>query len=121
MKKILAIDDQEDITYSIQRILSSKYDVVVCNNGKDAIEKLSKDKFDLILLDLMMPEMDGWAVLAEVRTSSDVLDNDVPIIILSALTDKVNKGMSEGQVKDYIDKPIDNDELLSRINAVIGN
>lgn len=120
MKKIIAIDDQTDILYSLKRVLEPKYEVTTSTSGAEALEKLKKETYDLVLLDLMMPGMDGWAVLAEIKTDPKI-KNDIPIIILTAMTDKVNKAMSAGQVKDYVEKPINGPDLLSRIQKVIGS
>lgn len=121
MKKILVVDDQEDVVYTVERILSGKYEIVKCYGGADALAKLKADKFDGVILDIMMPEVDGWAVLDDVRAGKDGIDKDTKILILTALTDKVSKSMADGKVSDYIEKPIDNDNLLSRVEKVVGS
>jgi DNA-binding response OmpR family regulator len=91
------------------------YGTSVCHNGKDAIKLLKETKFDLVLLDVMMPQMDGYMTLTEVRKFSDV-----PIIMVSAKGEPMDKisGLDYG-ADDYVTKPFEPQELLSRIKALL--
>ena len=114
-QKILVADDEA----SIRRILETRlkmvgYDVVVTEDGEEAVEVFNKENPDLVVLDVMMPKMDGYGVTREIRRVSDV-----PIIILTALGDVSERitGLELG-ADDYVVKPFDPKELLARVKAV---
>jgi DNA-binding response OmpR family regulator len=117
MKKILVIEDNKDILENTAEILElSHYHVFAACNGKEGIEKALSVKPDLILCDIMMPELDGYGVLHMVQHNPEL--QNTPFIFLTAKTEKdeVRKGMSLG-ADDYITKPYDPTDLL---NAVEG-
>ncbi|OQX56163.1 MAG: hypothetical protein B5M53_02890 [Candidatus Cloacimonas sp. 4484_209] len=119
MKKILVVDDEQDILELISIILSEKDTVVYkAKDGLTAIDIARKEKPDLILLDVMMPEMDGWEVLKILKI--DEIAKDIPVVILTCKTETKDKvlGIQEGAV-DYITKPFDPDYLHRRINEII--
>ena len=96
-------------------ILSNEYDVIEAKNGEEALRIFKKTELDLIILDLMMPFMNGWEVCAEVRKF-----NSIPILMLTArneLKDRIH-GLDIG-ADDYIIKPFEPEELLARIKAVL--
>jgi len=113
--RILVVDDEERILHFLRsKLRASGYDVIVASDGAEALEKLYTENPDLIVLDLLMPRMDGFEFLHEVRTYSAL-----PVIILSARdadTDKI-KGLRLG-ADDYLPKPFNPDELVARIEAV---
>ena len=113
---ILVVDDEEDMRSLVEMyLLNSGYHCLLAGNGKEAIEYLDKEVVDLILLDIMMPEMDGFTVCEEIRKKFDV-----PIIFVSAKGeewDKV-KGLKLGG-DDYIVKPYNPGELVARVEAVL--
>ena len=120
MKKILIVDDDPDIVYSIKRGLESlgeEYEMVGANGGKDAIQKLEEFTPDLILLDIMMPDMNGWDVVAKVRERSDL--KTIPIVFLTAKDDAISKGMASLGVDDYIVKPVEIHELNNRLRKIL--
>lgn len=114
--KILVVDDEEKIR-NIVRMYFTKEGFVVDEaiNGIQALEKLSSDKYDLIILDIMMPGVDGWTVCREVRAKSSV-----PIIMLTAKGEEVDRivGLEMG-ADDYVVKPFSPRELLARVKAVL--
>ncbi len=113
--KILIVDDDDNICQLLTLYLVKEgYGAEVCHNGKDAIKLIKETKFDLVLLDVMMPEMDGYMTLTEVRKFSNV-----PIIMVSAKGEPMDKisGLDYG-ADDYVTKPFEPQELLSRIKAV---
>ena len=117
MKKILVIEDSKQILENTAELLElSNYDVYTAENGKIGIEQALANKPDLILCDIMMPELDGYGVLHMVQKSPDL--QNTPFIFLTAKTEQsdLRKGMSLG-ADDYISKPYDATELL---NAVEG-
>jgi CRP/FNR family cyclic AMP-dependent transcriptional regulator len=117
MKKILLIEDNEDIRSNTAEILElSSYEVIVAENGKAGVAKALESKPDLIICDIMMPELDGYGVLHAIQRNEDI--KNTPFIFLTAKTERndIRKGMESG-ADDYITKPFDGTELL---NAVSG-
>ena len=113
-EKILVIDDEETTVQLISILLERRgYEVIKAYRAEDGLRKAYRTHPDLVLLDIMMPEMDGWEVCRRLRELSDV-----PIIFLTARTEirDVVKGLEMG-ADDYIVKPYDNDELVARVRA----
>lgn len=113
---ILVADDERNIVQLIKLYLANEgYRVEVAYNGQEALEKFKAAHPDLIVLDLMMPELDGWEVCRRLRHESDV-----PIIILTARTEDVDKivGLELG-ADDYVTKPFNPRELAARVKAVL--
>ena len=114
--KILLVDDDPNIRQLVNLYLKKEdYDVVLADRGDTALEKFKSDAPNLILLDLMLPGMDGWQVCREVRKVSNI-----PIIMLTAKDETFDKvlGLELG-ADDYVVKPFDAKELVARIKAVI--
>lgn len=117
MKKILVVDDQIDIIFTVKKIfeeLSDQYEIIGADSGKQCIEFLkNNEKPDLILLDIMMPEMSGWEVVNQLRENE--LWRSIPVVFLTARTDNtaVNAGKFLGE--DYIEKPFEKDDFIRRI------
>ena len=112
--KILVIDDEETTVQLLAILLEHKgFNVVKAYSAEDGLRKAYRTHPDIVLLDIMMPDMDGWEVCRRLRELSDV-----PIIFLTARTDirDVVKGLEMG-ADDYVLKPYDNDELVARIRA----
>lgn len=117
MKKILVIEDNKEILENTAEILElSHYHVLEASNGKEGVEKALSAKPDLILCDIMMPEIDGYGVLHMVQKNPDL--QNTPFIFLTAMTEKeeIRKGMSLG-ADDYITKPFDPTDLLNAIES----
>ena len=115
--KILVVDDQPINVQLLKRKLErDKLEVVTANNGLEALEQVKAHKPDLILLDLMMPDMDGMEVAQRLAASSET--RSIPIIFVSARSTKESKleGLNVGAV-DYITKPIDLDETIARVQT----
>ncbi len=115
--KILIVDDVAKNIQVVGNILQShNFDIYFANNGKNALRQIRINTFDLILLDVMMPEMDGFQVCAEIKKLKHA--KDTPIIFLTAKTDieSIVKGFESGGV-DYITKPFNSIELLARIKT----
>lgn len=117
MKKILLIEDNDDIRNNTAEILElSNYKVIAAENGKVGIEKAIGSKPDLIICDIMMPELDGYGVLHAVQ-KNDTIKN-TPFIFLTAKTERseMRKGMELG-ADDYITKPFNGTELLNAVDS----
>lgn len=114
-KKILVIEDQEDVRENIEELLQlSNYEALTAANGKEGVKKALEMKPDLILCDIMMPEMDGYEVLYLIGKNPEIASK--PFIFLTAKTEKADfrKGMNLG-ADDYITKPYEEMELLGAI------
>ena len=117
-KKILVVDDEDDILNFLELVLSEKgYDVATASGGQEALTKAQLERPDLVLLDIMMPQMDGWEVLKLLCVDEDTAE--VPVAMLSARTEARDRvqGLQEGAI-DYICKPFSLSELLGKIEAI---
>ncbi len=118
--KILIVEDNEEMSDFLLKILSPYYDIQTAANGREAIQKINNTQFDLITSDVMMPEMNGFE-LRSIISKNDQL-RQTPFIMLTASSlekDKL-KGLSLG-IDDYITKPFNSRELLARINNLLKN
>ena len=114
MYNILVCDDEKDIVSALKIYLGSEgYTVYEAYNGKEALEVLEKEEIHLVLLDLMMPVMDGMSAMIEIRKKSNV-----PVILLTAKSEDTDKilGLNVG-ADDYITKPFNPVELLARVRS----
>lgn len=114
-KKILLVEDEANIRELLRLYLEREgYTVLEAENGVEGIKKWKSDKPDMLLLDVMMPVMDGWAVCREIRAESDV-----PIIMLTAKGETADRvsGLEMG-ADDYIVKPLEMPEVIARVRAV---
>ena len=114
-KKILIVEDEANIRELLRLYLEREgYTVIEAENGVEGIKKWKSDKPDMLLLDVMMPVMDGWAVCKEIRAESDV-----PIIMLTAKGETADRvsGLEMG-ADDYIVKPLEMPEVIARVRAV---
>ena len=117
-KTILVIDDDPTVSELIKRQLTkdASYNVIIANNGKDGLKLAKEIKPNLITLDILMPEMDGWSVLRTLKADPEV--SNIPVIMASILDEK-NKGFSLG-ASDFVSKPIEKESLLNSIENLIG-
>lgn len=116
MIKILIAEDEERMRDILKEYLSFEgYDYEEAKDGEEAISMFNKDKYSLVLLDVMMPRVDGWGVLREIRKTSDV-----PVIMITARGEEYDRlfGFELG-VDDYIIKPFSPKEVMARLKAVI--
>jgi len=119
-KKLLIVDDESDIRLTLGSFLSSNnFTVDQAGDGDECLEKLNADKYDCLILDLLMPRMDGYSVIRHI--SGDVLES-MPVIILTAKTD--DKDILQGYALGasyYITKPFDNRTVLNAVKYLIGD
>ena len=117
MIKILIVEDNNNLRKMIDIYLKqNQFETYVASNGLEALDVLDKNRIDLIICDIMMPKMDGFELIEEIRSVYD----DLPIIIVTAKESKEDKiaGFKLG-TDDYMTKPIDLEELLMRIQALL--
>lgn len=113
---LLVIDDDTAVTELLSMLLKSQgYEVTTVNSGAEGVAQTREKNLDLIVLDLMMPEMDGWEVCKAIRSFSNV-----PIIILSALNDPtVIASILDAGADDYLTKPTPSSVLAAHINKLV--
>jgi len=124
MKKahVLVVDDEEDIRFLLRRILEkANYGVSEAENAQKALKLLSENKFDLILLDVMMPDMDGVELSRKIREDEKL--KNIPIIMLTVMSATEDKewGFDYGLCNAYVTKPIIRNMLLNTIKWVLEN
>ncbi len=114
-KKILVVDDEENIVEFLESILKKEeFLVVTAGSGEEALRKFKAESPEMVLLDVMMPDMDGFEVCQQLRSTSDV-----PVVMLTARDEDMDKiiGLEMG-ADDYVVKPFNPKELVARINAI---
>ncbi len=121
-KKILLVDDDPDFVEAVRVIVESGgYDVRVAYDGQEGLEAVAEEKPDLIVLDVMMPVMNGHAACA--RLKADKATASIPIILLTAVAERVttstytHRDMLESEAEDYMPKPVEPAELLALIKS----
>lgn len=117
-KKILVVDDEDDILHFLELVLQEKgYEVITASGGHEALTRAQIDKPDLVLLDIMMPQMDGWEVLKLLRVDEET--TRIPVAMLSARIEAKDRvqGLQEGAI-DYICKPFSLLELFEKIDTI---
>ena len=116
MNKVLIIDDDKELCALIKRsVLSEDIEADFCNTGKEGLQKLKEREYQLVILDVMMPGMDGFETLEEIRKESSL-----PILMFTSKNDSASKvrGLRAG-ADDYLTKPFSVDELLARLRVTI--
>ena len=117
MFNILVVDDDKNIRFVMKEVLEAyQYQVFTATDGEDAFEVLVKEHIDLVIVDIMMPKMDGYEFTKELRA----FNQELPILMVSAkqLAEDRKKGFVAG-IDDYMTKPLDSEELLLHINALL--
>ena len=120
VKRVICVEDEAEMIDLIRLILSRKgFEVIGANGGKQGLEMIREQKPDLILLDLMMPDMDGWEVYQQVK--ADEATRDIPVIVVTAKAQSIDKvlGLHIAKVDDYISKPFSPQELMDSVEQVL--
>ena len=116
MNKILIIDDDRELCALIKRSVQSEHiEADFCNTGKEGLQKLKEQEYQLVVLDVMMPGMDGFETLEEIRK-----ENSLPILMFTSKNDSISKvrGLRAG-ADDYLTKPFSTTELMARIRVAL--
>jgi DNA-binding response OmpR family regulator len=114
-KRVLIVDDERAILTVLGiRLRVSGYDVVTASNGEQALDLVKSRCPDIVLLDVIMPGMDGFEVLQKLRAVSEL-----PVIVISAKSENVRKALSLG-ANDFLAKPLDVDEMVRKIEGLLG-
>ena len=124
--KILVVDDDPDILDAVVMILESQsYEVITARDGAEGLATLREEKPDLMILDLMMPKMDGFAVCKELQDPRWAKYRDIPILVLTSVREEASRRRYELEtgleldVDDYVEKPMAPEILLERVNRLI--
>ncbi len=116
VKKILIIDDDPHIIKMVEhRLQANDYEVIVAYDGKEGFEKFHEESPDLVILDILMPKMDGYTFVRELKKET----RQIPVIVLSAKSGMTDLFEAEG-ITDYIVKPFEPGDLLARIKRLLG-
>jgi two-component system response regulator VicR len=119
-KRLAYIEDETEMIDLVRLILGRRgYTVMGANGGREGIDLIRQELPDLVLLDLMMPDMDGWDVYHQIK--SDEMTRDIPVIVITAKALNIDKvlGLQVAKVEDYIAKPFSPQELLERVDQVL--
>ena len=122
MRKVVCIEDEVEMIELVKLILSRhKFEVVGAYGGQEGLNKIAEVQPDVVLLDLMMPEMDGWEVYQKMKASEDM--NHIPVIVVTAKAQSIDRvlGLHIARVDDYITKPFGPSELLESIERVLSS
>ena len=120
-RHILCIEDEPEMIDLIRLILGRRgFEVIGAAGGKEGLEKVRQEPPDLILLDLMMPDIDGWEVYQQIK--ADEKTKQIPVIVVTAKAQSIDKvlGLHIAKVDDYIAKPFSPQELLNSVDKVLG-
>ncbi|MBI5253433.1 MAG: response regulator [Euryarchaeota archaeon] len=118
--KIMTVDDEPDIRFMIRRILEKAgYEVTEAGSGEECLEKLKKERPDLILLDVMMPGLNGWEALKKIRAKEEWKSIPVAMVtVKSLLPEMQSRSMDIEELVDYVEKPFTGEALLNRVTAI---
>jgi len=119
-RHIVCVEDEQEIIDLVKLILSRKgYKVTGASGGRNGLDTIKRIKPDLVLLDLMMPDMDGWDVYQ--RMKADPETNEIPVIVVTAKAQNIDKvlGLHIAKVNDYISKPFSPQELIESVEKVL--
>jgi DNA-binding response OmpR family regulator len=118
MKKVLLVEDNRDLLESMEMLLAGQFSVESAEDGQQALELLGRSRPDIIVSDIMMPEMNGYELLKKVRSMGEL--KDVPIVLLTALGQDENLiGGYELGADDYLVKPVRAEVLIARLNNLL--
>ena len=119
--RVVCIEDEPEMIDLVRLILGRKgFDVIGADGGIEGLETVKREKPDLVLLDLMMPDMDGWEVYQQIKADPTI--KDIPIVVVTAKAQSIDKvlGLHIAKVDDYITKPFGPQELLESVEKILG-
>jgi CheY-like chemotaxis protein/DNA-binding transcriptional ArsR family regulator len=121
MTKIMLVDDEPEFTFIIRKILEKEgFEAVEAHSGKEALKLVKKEKPDLILLDIMMPEMDGWEVAKNIKADKELKSIPIMMLTIKFQQDFKLKSFQQAQCDGYITKPVNKEKLLKAVRWVLG-
>ena len=120
-KRVVCIEDEPEMIDLVRLILGRKgFRVIGANGGVEGLDTVRREKPDLVLLDLMMPDMDGWEVYQQMKADAEL--RDIPVVVVTAKAQSIDKvlGLHIAKVDDYITKPFGPQELLESVAKILG-
>ena len=117
--RILCVDDEPSILKIFESLLAPHdYEIIKAQNGQEALEKLNQERVDLVLMDIMMPKLDGLEACKRIK--GDERTRDIPVVMITALSTKADwiKGIEAG-AEDFVSKPFDAREILDRVKTFL--
>jgi len=118
VNKILIADDEPSVRLLVKRLLIKNYIVLEASNGEEAVNIARTEQPDLILMDILMPKMDGYTACYMIKT--DEATKDIPVIMLTAVAHKLNKQLSQAMDADgYMTKPFSFEDLIDTVNQFL--
>lgn len=121
-KKIMIVDDEENLVELVKAIFEQEgYEVIPAYSGKECLEKLEKIKPDLILMDMMMPEMTGKETTKKIRENPKTKNLKIAFLTVVRLSEVGMEEMKKLNVLDFITKPFDNEDLVRRVKKILGD
>jgi DNA-binding response OmpR family regulator len=120
-RRILCIEDEPEMIDLIRLILERKgFEVLGAVGGQEGLETVRREKPDLVLLDLMMPDVDGWEVYRQMKADKEL--QDIPVVVVTAKAQSIDKvlGLHIAKVDDYVTKPFGPGDLLESVGRVLG-
>lgn len=121
MGRIMVVDDEPDLLRLLKRILGRRgYEVITSSSGRECLRKAKTEKLDLILLDIMMPDMDGWEVCKALKT--DPKTKKIPVVVITVMTggESVQRGLRLTGCDGSVEKPINREKLFGTIEGFLG-
>ncbi|MGD2252804.1 MAG: response regulator [Anaerolineales bacterium] len=121
LRRVVCIEDEPEMIDLVRLILAGKgFEVIGADGGVEGLETVRREKPDLILLDLMMPDMDGWEVYQQVKADQEL--QHIPVVVVTAKAQSIDKvlGLHIAKVDDYITKPFGPQELLESVEKILG-
>ncbi|MEE8168354.1 MAG: response regulator [Candidatus Hydrothermarchaeales archaeon] len=120
MSKVLVVDDEPDIVFLVSKILSAEgYEVVGASSGKEALEKVKKEKPDLIILDVMMPGLDGWETCRRIKSDPETKDTIVAMLTVKSQDEDKIQSFDYAIADWHISKPIDKKRFAKTVDWLI--
>jgi two-component system, OmpR family, alkaline phosphatase synthesis response regulator PhoP len=125
-RKILIVDDDPDIRDALEVLLEAEgYEVITAFDGEDGLAKIKEDNPDLVILDLLMPKLDGYAMYKTLQEPDWADRKDIPIVVLTSVSENVSQRRYELEtgarmkVDEYLEKPIDPDDVLESVQKLL--
>ena len=121
-KRVVCIEDEPEMIDLVRLILGRKgFKVIGANGGIEGLEIVRREKPDIILLDLMMPDMDGWEVYQQIKADTEL--RSIPVVVVTAKAQSIDKvlGLHIAKVDGYITKPFGPQELLESVEKILGS
>jgi DNA-binding response OmpR family regulator len=119
--RVVCIEDEPEMIDLVRLILGRKgFEVIGADGGVEGLETVRREKPDLVLLDLMMPDMDGWEVYQQIKADEEL--RTIPVVVVTAKAQSIDKvlGLHIAKVDDYITKPFGPQELLESVEKILG-